>query len=433
MNRYQTYFIIILFVSLFTKSTLAQTHTVDSLLNSLAEQKEDTNKVNTLLKLGSQYDYFNSRERIENYISALNLSKKINFQNGIIKSSTLLITNLSHRQLYDVALEYCNNYIDYLKLNRLDEELKKNYKLYATLLSRQGKYLESLQYNYKALNYYLSKHDEIQYAIVLSNICLLHLNNKQADSAYFYGLRAIDIFKKNNKQSELANSISALAEISFMKKDYVTARTKALQSLEIYSNAKIELGILNVNYLIGNIDVEEKKYDSAIVRYTMTLDLLKKYSLPELKRDCYLSLSKCYAVLKKTDLAYTNHVLFSAYNDSVSDQRLKAKTLEMDAKYSITKKEGELREKELKIVSQNKQRNFLVLGIVGILILLGISYRSYQQKKKANQFISEQKRLVEEKQKEILDSIRYAKRIQQSLLPTQKYIDKTINKLKDKD
>ncbi|MBP7808430.1 MAG: hypothetical protein KA163_03995 [Bacteroidia bacterium] len=400
----------------------------DSLLNQLNNSIEDTSKVNTYIALANQYDYFSSRERIENYISALNLSKKLNHKNGIVKASSTLITNLSHRQLYDVALEYCNNYIDYLKTNGFEEELKKNYKLYATLLSRQGKYYESLQYNYKALNYYLSKNDEIQYATVLSNICLLHLNNKQTDSAYFYGLRAIDIFRKNNKQSELANSISALAEISFLKKDYFTARNKALQSLEIYSNAKIDLGILNVNCLLGNIDLEEKKYDSAIVRYTIALDFLKKYSLPEIKRDCYLSLSKCYAGLKKSDLAYTNHILFSAYNDSVSDQRLKAKTLEMDAKYSITKKEGELREKELKIISQGKQRNFLILGLVGILILFILSYRGYQQKKKANHLITEQKKLVEEKQKEILDSIKYAQRIQQSLLPTEKYIERNLKK-----
>ena len=62
-------------------------------------------------------------------------------------------------------------------------------------------------------------------------------------------------------------------------------------------------------------------------------------------------------------------------------------------------------------------------------------FRSYQQKKKANELITKQrdevelqKQLIEEKQKEILDSIHYAKRIQLSLLPTEKYIDKIFKK-----
>jgi hypothetical protein len=44
--------------------------------------------------------------------------------------------------------------------------------------------------------------------------------------------------------------------------------------------------------------------------------------------------------------------------------------------------------------------------------------------------VEEQKRLVDEKQKEVLDSIRYAKRIQQSLMPTETYISRNIRKLK---
>ena len=41
-----------------------------------------------------------------------------------------------------------------------------------------------------------------------------------------------------------------------------------------------------------------------------------------------------------------------------------------------------------------------------------------------------QKNIVEEHQKEIIDSITYARRIQRSLLPTEKYIEKNMNRLR---
>ena len=41
-----------------------------------------------------------------------------------------------------------------------------------------------------------------------------------------------------------------------------------------------------------------------------------------------------------------------------------------------------------------------------------------------------QKQIVDEHQKSIIDSITYARRIQQSLLPTEKYIEKNLNRLK---
>lgn len=46
--------------------------------------------------------------------------------------------------------------------------------------------------------------------------------------------------------------------------------------------------------------------------------------------------------------------------------------------------------------------------------------------------LNESKANIEEKQKEILDSINYAKRIQQAILPNSKFITKTIKRLKNK-
>ena len=59
--------------------------------------------------------------------------------------------------------------------------------------------------------------------------------------------------------------------------------------------------------------------------------------------------------------------------------------------------------------------------------------RGYKQKQKANEIIAAQKHLVDEKQKEILDSIHYAKRIQTALMPSEKYIDKCLKQLNKKN
>jgi hypothetical protein len=47
-------------------------------------------------------------------------------------------------------------------------------------------------------------------------------------------------------------------------------------------------------------------------------------------------------------------------------------------------------------------------------------------RQKAESQLAERKKMVEEKQEEILDSIRYAQRIQRSLLPSEKFIQRII-------
>jgi hypothetical protein len=46
--------------------------------------------------------------------------------------------------------------------------------------------------------------------------------------------------------------------------------------------------------------------------------------------------------------------------------------------------------------------------------------------------VEDQKKVIEEKNKDILDSINYAKRIQRAQMPTITHIEKTLDRLKKK-
>jgi hypothetical protein len=72
-----------------------------------------------------------------------------------------------------------------------------------------------------------------------------------------------------------------------------------------------------------------------------------------------------------------------------------------------------------------------------VIIFAGFMFNRFKvtQKQKLiieaqKEIVEEQKSLVEEKQLEILDSIRYAKRIQSAHLPNEKYLEKSLNRLK---
>lgn len=64
--------------------------------------------------------------------------------------------------------------------------------------------------------------------------------------------------------------------------------------------------------------------------------------------------------------------------------------------------------------------------LVPFVLCVYIMYQFVKTRSIAEHNIQEQKNLIEEKNHEILSSIRYAKRIQNSLLPTEKYLDKVM-------
>jgi len=68
-----------------------------------------------------------------------------------------------------------------------------------------------------------------------------------------------------------------------------------------------------------------------------------------------------------------------------------------------------------------------------VLLFSILIFRSLQINRRDKKLISEQKENLELKNKEVLDSIHYAKRIQTTLLPNEKYVEKTIGRLRTKN
>ena len=72
---------------------------------------------------------------------------------------------------------------------------------------------------------------------------------------------------------------------------------------------------------------------------------------------------------------------------------------------------------------------FIVGGLLVVSCLAFFIFNGLKKQRQANKIISQQKIVVEEKHKEITDSIHYAQRIQRALITPENYIDKQLNKL----
>lgn len=71
---------------------------------------------------------------------------------------------------------------------------------------------------------------------------------------------------------------------------------------------------------------------------------------------------------------------------------------------------------------------FLVTGLIIIIALIAI--KLLRTNRKNNKILKAQNEIIAEKNKDITDSIYYARRIQRSLLPPEKYIQKNLDRLK---
>jgi hypothetical protein len=131
----------------------------------------------------------------------------------------------------------------------------------------------------------------------------------------------------------------------------------------------------------------------------------------------------------------------------INSDNLAVKVAELGSKLETEKKQREIEQlknerelaqlsltnKNIEIDAQNQVIIFFVLGLLLCCVLIFFIIRSNIIRKKINLELKHQKHLIEEKNKEITDSIRYAQRIQKAHLPTGSYIEKNITRMTKED
>jgi len=136
--------------------------------------------------------------------------------------------------------------------------------------------------------------------------------------------------------------------------------------------------------------------------------------------EVYITISKVYE--QKRDLLQSLHYLKlgSKINNEIFTKENAGKIAEMNALYEISEKE--LLQQEAISSAQKSQKETLITGsLIGFLLLfiiVGISTKGNINKRKSNKKLEIQKQQIETKNRDITDSIKYAKRIQSAISPS---------------
>jgi tetratricopeptide (TPR) repeat protein len=214
-----------------------------------------------------------------------------------------------------------------------------------------------------------------------------------------------------------------------------------LLALEIEKEIGDQLGIAISYTNLGQLSLMQQKIAEAKRYFGMALAIDKETNNKNNMKFLYKGLADADSAEGNFAQALLHYKLYIAYRDSLVNEENTKKTVQTQMQYEFDKQQAadsirnaeQLKQESLKHDQEIQQQLIYtyggVIGFVLMLVVAGVSFNAYRQKQKANAIISGQKALVEDKQREILDSIYYARRIQQSLMPTEKYIERILQRL----
>lgn len=426
MNKSFFYTLLILLIHCFG-FTQVSNDSIDK-LNSISWENSDKDIINAIenanlsKKLNPNAKY--KKGYIENELSfgliyylTGDLKKALTHTNNALKFNSTLKTQAKiHNQLgriYTDLVEYEKAEKNLHKAISINHSIKDSSQIQGNLINLGN--LKSLIYQIDSAYYYLEEglkiakklKDTTGIIITYNNLGILNGNLNELGLERKYYLMAFNIIKpsSSNQKSHLAFNIATSFFQSNQLEETENYLKIALRESEKSNSLK---GLKNSYELYGKLEKRKNNFKNSLNYYLLYFDAFKKL----MNEDIKISITKI-----QLESEFQNQLKIDSIKKNKEIQIIKQENLQKE----------KLQEEELK-----RTNSTLIFSLIILLLMIIISIRVYKiniERRKANATINEQKikvekqkDLIEEKQKGILDSITYAKRLQNAILPTIKDI-----------
>jgi serine phosphatase RsbU (regulator of sigma subunit) len=388
-------------------------------------------------------------EAISSANEALKLSEKL--KDSILQSSCINAIGVSYMGLGNAskALEYFFKGLTIEEKLTVQKSLHWYYSNIGNIYREQKNYPKALEYSYKAIDQEKKIKNERALIITYNNIGEVYSSLGNNDSTLHYYTMLLTLSEKLKDQFSLAVSYAVFGTYYTKLKEYTQATTYSLKAYSICKKQKGFGDVLIASLInLGTINQDLKKYDVAETYFQEALTTAKEIESKVLIKDMLFALASLYEDKKNYPSAYNYYKLFSEAKDSLLNKENSKLITEMNTKYTTEKKEKEIellkKNEDIQTLELAKKKNelsnqqtisisifsgFLLLMIVAVLL----SSR-YRLKKKANDqlqnafnLIEEKNVLIEKSNVMITDSITYAKRIQDAILPSHEDLEALLS------
>jgi len=293
MMKNQLYKTCVFFIFLLLSyAAYTQVPWLDSVKKVLQTEKEDTNKVNTLIALAGYYQVSHADTGVTYAQQALDLAEKLNFETGILYGEGILATSLIFSGNYALGLDHAFKTVSLAK--KVDPVTRGwAYSLVSYSYYYLGEYNTTLKYTREAMKLISDTVREIYYG--WRDLALVFHKLNEPDSAMLYA-----------------------------KKAY-----KGLKST----------GEGNISNVLGDAYAAKGNYDSALFFYRNEIPFAQRNFIQPWLIDCYNNIADVYKATNNLDSAawYSKKVLAEKIEKSYPLGLLKATNMLADI-YGIQNK-----------------------------------------------------------------------------------------------
>lgn len=416
--------------SLSTTFIKADDETLDSLLQLEKILPNDTTKINVLNHIASIYLDSNYPKALNYATKSYSLAEQINYETGRITALMHKCYANDYMGRYAIAQQQNYELLSIYENLNDSNSMSTCYNNIGIIHYYLSNYQESINFTQKALNYYLNHNIKIDIASCYNNLGNSFSDMGNNDTALTFYSKALDIYVELKDLGGMSLINGNVGEVHAVLKEYDEAYSSYFKSLQQAEKIEDKWQQANIYSSLGSLLTDQAKHNEALSFLNQGLKIYSDLDASPEMIDIHEAMAKAYE--QKGDLTQANHNLKMAneLRDEIFNKENASSVAEMNALYETKEKEAEiLKQQEQAKYEASQKQLIIVAGSISLLLLIVIvviSVKGNITKKKVNETLETQKQQIEMKNRDITDSIQYAKRIQTAILPTKKLIKETL-------
>ena len=414
----------------------------DSLL-SIVDKQTDTVKVKTLLELSKILLHSSGDSSFLFSKKALNLSRKLNFEHGILYANNTIGNYYDNIGSYDLSFRH---YKEALQIVLKNDDLKGRAIVYSNIgnvfvhktqidsaiqmyfiaLKAEEKLGDKngisqaynnigvayyYQQNIPKTLFYLEKANALQEEVGnpdmikkgYMNISALHLHQKDYNKALSFYFKALDLSRELDDRNDESMALSNIAITYFYKKQFDSSKFFQEKAIILKQSISDWKGLVNSYFNYGELYREKDDLTKAKEYYNKAIQIsIEKEGMKYERAELYKALSNSYSSQQKFKEANEYLHLYMLLKDSLHNSEQTEIIANAELKYETEKKDKEIAEKTTSLVTKDlelergKKRWYVALiSFLLMCTLFVVLFFIFRQRQKYRT----SKLLIEEKEK----------------------------------
>jgi adenylate cyclase len=335
----------------------------------------------------------NHVKALEYYNRSITINKEINNQKGIANSLAGIGVIYSKQGNYPKAITYIN---EGLKINeQLGDQMGiADFQInIGSVYLEQGNDVKALEYFNESLNFYKEQDNLYRLSEIFNNIGLISQHQGDYDQALSYFKQNKTINERLDDKIGIANDLNAIGLVYDNLGDDKKALDYYNQSFKIQKEFSDKNGMARSKINIGGVYLSQSNYSKSVDNCQKGYQFALSVNDLMAQKDACKCLYDAFKAKRKANEALFYMEKIRLLDDSLNLKETVTKLQQMEFKKTILADSLEFSKKQaigkMKLEKSENTKRAWIIGAILLLLLAGVIYYGYRQKRKANRYLKE--------------------------------------------